>query len=209
MAILEIGLAEIGENASIQRMLDDIINSVDSLNGNVINQDSGTDSINTNEPTPAPTPVSSPESYPSVEMGFDPAWIENEVIRIRDMWQYDREAISNNMYTSRQLDSGVRAYFDQERLKMIDVSFSEGGFTYSIIYQFENDYLIFAYIADDFEQNRLYFSNSRMFRWRHTPNKNDQGSFIDYDDARGNEMFILWEDYALSEAYNLHLLATR
>jgi hypothetical protein len=51
MAILEIGLAEIGESPSIQRMLNEIIESAARQDDTANIQDSEHDSIDTNEPT--------------------------------------------------------------------------------------------------------------------------------------------------------------
>jgi serine/threonine protein kinase len=160
------------------------------------------------EPTPEAVPTAEP-ILPSIPH-FTNEWIELEVLRIREMWQNDREAISNGLYITKALGSGLEAFFSNGQLKMIEVAiYHDGNIAETRIYQFENDDLIFAYISGGGVQNRLYFHDSVLFRWRHTPDRNNQGNIIDYDNARELAEFTYWEGFALDEANSLRVMAAQ
>jgi len=117
------------------------------------------------------------------------------------------ELIVENIYESKSLDSRTNEFFSNGQLRMIDEYFNDGSIEQTRMYMFENDDLIFAYIAGEGEQNRLYFNNSQLFRWRYTPDINDSASDVFYNDERSNEMFIYWEKFALDEAIRLQSIA--
>jgi len=154
--------------------------------------------------TPASEKMSKTPTPLLLSPDFDPEWIEDEILRIRTMWQLDRDGIDNGTYNLVSLDSDTDAYFDQGQLKMIEIELIINGVHHTKIYQFEDGRLVFAYIAGDGEQNRLYFYNDILFRWRHTPDKNNPSDFIDYNSDPSAESFVLWQETALNEAYKLY-----
>ena len=128
--------------------------------------------------------------------------VEGEVVRIRDLWNTDRNAIAAGEFDTRQLDDGVTAFSADGKLRMIEVSRGSYGVDYMRIYQFEDGHLIFAYY-ENAEQNRLYFKDGWLFRWRFT---DAGGNTTNHDNEPENPWYLDWEHRASDEAARLRRL---
>ena len=141
--------------------------------------------------------------------------IEDEVARIRELWQADRAAMDGNRYTSRAVAGGGVAYFDGTQLKMIEIArgtdfvANSADNTYSRTYQYHNGNLIFAYLteATGGSAHRLYFKDGSLFRWRHTQDNSRTDDSIDYDLRVDLAGYNYLHELALKEATELYALA--
>jgi len=127
---------------------------------------------------------------------------EGEVLRIRELWTADRQAIEAGAYEARSPVAGVAAYSSGGVLRMIEVQAGANGGGPSRIYQYENGQLIFAFF-EDVTQERLYFKDGWLFRWRHT---DVAGTAVNYDNDPGVHGYLEWEQRAQSEADALKVL---
>ena len=132
--------------------------------------------------------------------------IENEILRIRKIWNADRDFISSNAYDLVVISQGVNAYFNHGILKMIEVLSGTNDIPYSRIYSYEDGKLIFAYFENS-ESHRLYFFNEKMFRWRYTPDITKNDKYNDYGNTSDHLEYELREEIALEEGYALYKLA--
>ena len=161
--------------------------------------------------TPEPTPIPSPEPIPTPEPIIIPPVlseqeINDEILKIRELWNASRTAITANVYASVTISPGVVGFIYNGQVRMIEVAGGTDGLDYLRIYQFNNNQLIFAYFEGQ-DAHRLYFKDSHMFRWRHTPVLIIPNDFIDYDNRANEEEFTYWENLALNEAQRLYVMA--
>jgi len=145
------------------------------------------------------------QGEPSAQPDVD---VEGEILRIRAIWQADREAMANDLYATVTIAPGVVAYTDRGRVKMIEAERDAGGVPFMRIYQYEDGNLIFAYLEAD-DAHRLYFKDDRLFRWRYAPDARDIDRDTIYDSYADSPDFAVWEDFALYEGYALYEEATR
>lgn len=121
--------------------------------------------------------------------------IENEVKRIRQVWTEDRGNVSNQVFDKVEPQKGIRLYYQNGDLKMIeaDKNVFDG---YSRIFQIENGKLTFAYYESAAEQIRLYFYEESLFRWIQT---NAGSDAVTHDNERDNSQFAAYEQMALND----------
>jgi hypothetical protein len=130
-------------------------------------------------------------------ISFPNAQVEAEVTVIRDIWTQDRDNITANLYTQATVSSGIVSYHNGTEIVMIEIAGGTGGNPFSRTYEYVNGELIFAYISKTGQQNRLYFSDQILFRWRFTDGSIDP---VNHDNTVSNAKFITWEKKALEEA---------
>jgi hypothetical protein len=121
--------------------------------------------------------------------------VEAEVSRIRSIWTADREAIAAGSYEVRSLGNGVTGYYENGVLQNVEVARGTNGLDYLRIFQYDNGTLIFAYY-EGVDQNRLYFINDYLFRWRFTSAGGDE---VNHDNEPTSQQFLDWERLALTE----------
>jgi hypothetical protein len=158
---------------------------------------------NWNEPTPTaidPTPILNPSADIT---NMTVQQINDEISRIRGLWNTDRSAMSDGLYATISISPGISAFSYNGQVKMIEITKNTGGIEYSRTYQFENGNLVFAYIEGS-DSHRLYFIQGTMFRWRYTPNVTKSEQFTDYDKRTDLNEYINLQEFALEEANNLY-----
>ncbi|MDR1638270.1 MAG: hypothetical protein LBT59_01120 [Clostridiales bacterium] len=155
-------------------------------------------------PTPAYTPA--PASNPASATLAGEA-LEEEILRIRAIWDYDSARINANEYSESIIQNGVTAYSSNGEIKRI-VAAADNGNEYMRVYQYDNGNFVFAYYENerDKSQVRMYYKNGILFRLRYT---DPSGSFLDYDNAFDVDNYVAWQKSTLKEAYELHDSATR
>lgn len=125
--------------------------------------------------------------------------IEAEVLRIREVWNYDREAITNNIFQVTELEGGVRLYSDVEtRMLVVDREIID---EYSRVYQIESGKLTFAYYESATTQIRLYYKDEVLFRWIQT--ESDQEAVI-HDNEIGNPDFVNMGNMGLQDYRSIY-----
>lgn len=129
--------------------------------------------------------------------------IENEILRIRAIWNADRKAMENKQYKVSKWANGKTAYSDNGQIKMIEIQKNIDGINYSRTYNYENGKLIFAYIESS-DAHRLYFKNDNLFRWRYTVDANKRDNAINHDNQGDSEEFNKWGNFALDEGYKVY-----
>lgn len=116
--------------------------------------------------------------------------IEEEVLKIRELYNATQSNLSN--LTKKDSVSGkVKYYDDSSKLVRMDIP-SNSITSYTKYYYFENGELYFAFVFDGTKENRLYFKNNRLFRWI------DEDGEI-HDKERSNNTFIEWEKIVLND----------
>lgn len=116
--------------------------------------------------------------------------IEEEVLKIRELYNATQSNLSN--LTKKDSVSGkVKYYDDSSKLVRMDIP-SNSITSYTKYYYFENGELYFAFVFDGTKENRLYFKDNRLFRWI------DEDGEI-HDKERSNNAFIEWEKIVLND----------
>jgi hypothetical protein len=136
--------------------------------------------------------------------------VEAEVLRIRGIWTADRDAQGKDQYQSLGPIDGAAAFGADGKIRIIEVAKGASGIDYARTYQFEDGQLIFAYFEGAM-QERLYFKDGWLFRWRHTA---QDGTVTDHDNEPSSAEYLVWEARAWDEANALQpmfrsLMSTR
>jgi len=129
--------------------------------------------------------------------------VEAEILRIRAIWNGDREAMKNKQYQVTQIANGIKAYSSNKDIRMIEIQRNINGMDYARTYNFSNGQLIFAYIEKS-DAHRLYFKDDRLFRWRYTVDANKRDQAINHDNMGDSEEFNRWGAFALDEAEQVY-----
>lgn len=132
--------------------------------------------------------------------GLENSDIEDEVLRIRGIYNEIVQKRTNGQYTESDVTDGVTAYTENGEVRCIIAKKGVDGVPYARYYYFENGSLIFAYLEAG-DSHRLYFNNGRLFRWRYASNAVNF-SEADNHDNEDSEEFREWERLALDEIYN-------
>ncbi len=129
---------------------------------------------------------------------FSNAQVESAVTVIRDLWTQDRNNIAANLYTIATVAPGIVSYHNGTEIVMIEIAGGTGGIPYARTYEYVGGQLIFAFLDSPGTgpDQRLYFDNNILFRWRFT-----DGTIpaVNYDNAVAYAKFIKWERKALEE----------
>ncbi|MCL2163749.1 MAG: DUF2628 domain-containing protein [Oscillospiraceae bacterium] len=130
--------------------------------------------------------------------------VENERLRIRDIWQADRAKAENGTYRKHTVAQGIIAYSDKGQIKLIEVAKKTNGIDYSRVYLFEEGDLVFAYFESSNDAHRMYFYKENMFRWGYTPDVKDTSTTVNYDNREDMLDFREMQNFALSEAWDMY-----
>lgn len=125
--------------------------------------------------------------------------IEEEVVRIREVYNKITSKKSKNKYDETSLADGVASYSENGEVRLIVVKKGSNYSDYIRYYYFEDSKLIFAYIEGS-DSHRLYFKDDVLFRWRYA---SDAVKFSEAEnhDNEDSADFRTWEAFALDEAY--------
>jgi len=127
------------------------------------------------------------------------AQIEDEVLRIRALYNNIVSKQSNNQYKVSKPYSGVTTYTENGDTYCVIVAKGVDGNEYTRYYYYENNKLIFAYLESS-DSHRLYFHNDSLFRWRYASNAVKYTEAQNHDNEDSNE-FRRLEKFALEEGY--------
>ena len=133
------------------------------------------------------------------KFSMSPSRIEEEVLRIRNVWTENREAIANGEFAKEQINSNTIIYSLGEDIRMIEISGNENGLSTKMI-QIENGNLTFAYYGTSQGQMRCYFKDNHMFRWVQT---DTNGHAVTHDMELENPEFIQHEQQIIQEFQSL------
>lgn len=123
--------------------------------------------------------------------------LEAEVLRIRQVWQFDREAISDGTFGHAIVGDDVHVYTLDGDVRMIEIPGGNDDGS-SRTFQIEDGWLTFAFYESSRSQVRLYFKDDQLFRWIQT----DAGEeAVIHDQENDNVDFIQNGERALSESY--------
>lgn len=125
--------------------------------------------------------------------------IEDEVLRIRAVYNDMVKKINNGTYVKTDIDRKVVEYSENGNVRCVVVGKGVNGISYTRYYYYENDQLMFAYLEST-DSHRLYFYNGKLFRWRYAKNA-VKFSEADNHDNEDSPDFRKWQDFALDEAY--------
>lgn len=128
--------------------------------------------------------------------------IEDEVLRIREVYNKIVSEKSKDKYDETSLADGVTTYSENGDIRCIVVKKGANYSDYTRNYYFENGKLIFAYIEGS-DSHRLYFKDDVLFRWRYA---SDAVKFSEAEnhDNEDSADFRTWEAFALDEAYSYY-----
>ena len=144
--------------------------------------------------------------------------IEKELLRIRAVWTESRNGVDNGIFPESPIPGGGRAFFDENKLldtiqvsRKTDFVKRSSRDSYTRIFQFENEELIFAFYTEGKGgvAYRLYFKDGWLFRLRYAPNATVNGNYTDFDLRTDMEDYNTWQDFALNEANELSAMVTR
>lgn len=126
--------------------------------------------------------------------------IENEVSKIRKIYNIDSDAIDSNNYDVSYLENGSTVYSRNGSTKRIDVPKGLDDIPYSRSYTYSEGSLIFAYIESS-DSHRLYFKNDTLFRWRYAQNAGSPDNAINHDNSFDSNEYVYWSDIAVEDGY--------
>lgn len=125
--------------------------------------------------------------------------VEEEVLRIRQVWTTDREAITNESFDVNEPQTGIKIYSSANDIQMIEVK-SKIFNDYNMTFQVENGKLTFAYYESKKAQIRLYYKDEKLFRWIQTNAGKDA---VIHDLEHSNEEFLNNGQMALNDFYKV------
>ncbi len=128
--------------------------------------------------------------------------IEDEVLRIRDIYNETVAAVNEESYWAVALDEWTTAYYDDAGYIREIFSKDKEQKWYTRYFYFENGDLIFAYYEGD-DSHRLYFWQEKLFRWLYVPDINDP-SVSEIHDNEESESFYFWEECVLQESKEIY-----
>ncbi|MBS5932082.1 MAG: VWA domain-containing protein [Clostridiales bacterium] len=125
--------------------------------------------------------------------------IEEEVVRIREVYNKITSKKSKHKYDETSIADGVTSYSENGEVRLIVVKKGSNYSDYTRYYYFEDSKLIFAYIEGS-DSHRLYFKDDVLFRWRYA---SDAVKFSEAEnhDNEDSADFRTWETFAIDEAY--------
>lgn len=135
-------------------------------------------------------PPAKQQKPPAGVAGYTDAEIKKMVAEIRELYVKTQSELK-----SYKCD-GFR-YYDSQGLVHVDIR--AGGFdgfvdnSYNREYYYKNGRLKFAFIYKNGLENRFYFENGKMFRWK------DENGVI-HDQATNNNEYLKWEKDILKES---------
>ncbi|HHX62108.1 MAG TPA: VWA domain-containing protein [Epulopiscium sp.] len=146
-----------------------------------------------------------PEDYKNLinKSAIDNKDIEAEILRIRAIWNADREAMQQKQYKVTEVGNGIKAFSKNNDIRMIEIQKNINGVSYARTYNFSSGKLIFAYIESN-DAHRLYFKDDTLFRWRYTLDAKKRDQAVNYDNIGDSEEFNQWERFALEEGYQVY-----
>lgn len=121
--------------------------------------------------------------------------IEEEVLRIREVWTADQNDASTGLFDVHTDDKGIKYYKQNGDTKLVVVPQGVFG-DYNITFQIEKGVVTFAYYMNENEQNRLYLKYQMLFRWNET--KSGEEAVI-HNNEFENQQFKDWEDEVLAD----------
>lgn len=128
--------------------------------------------------------------------------IEEEVLRIREVYNKIVSKKSKKKYDETSLADGVTTYSENGEIRLIAVKKGANYSEYIRYYYFEDKKLIFAYIEGS-DSHRLYFKDDVLFRWRYASNAVKFSEAENHDNEDSAD-FRTWEVFALDEAYSYY-----
>lgn len=178
----------------------DIVSENEELETETITVDETTEVVEFGESTKQ-TDITAVADMPSqAESGgftMSPDEIETEVLRIREVWESDRESVSDGIFDceiwKNELNSNIYVYSMEGDIKMIEAP-ANGENEYSKTFQIENGMLTFAYYESSQSQIRLYYKDYHLFRWIQTDAGRDA---LIHDMELDNREFIKMENWAM------------
>ena len=121
--------------------------------------------------------------------------IEEEVLRIREVWTADQNDASTGHFDVYTDDKGIKYYKQNGDTKLVEVPQGVFG-DYNITFQIEKGDVTFAYYMNENEQNRLYLKYQMLFQWNET--KSGKDTVIHNNDFE-NQQFKDWENEVLAD----------
>lgn len=121
--------------------------------------------------------------------------IEEEVLRIREVWTADQNDASTGHFDVYTDDKGIKYYKQNGDTKLVEVPQGVFG-DYNITFQIEKGDVTFAYYMNENEQNRLYLKYQMLFQWNET--KSGKDTVIHNNDFE-NQQFKNWENEVLAD----------
>lgn len=124
--------------------------------------------------------------------------VEEEVKRIRSIYNEITAAKDAKQYSVSREEKGVTLYSDQTGIRCVEIVRGYAGSPYARYYYYENQKLIFAYLEAK-DSHRLYFKDEHLFRWRYASDAAKASAAVNHDQEDSPE-FRSWERFALQEA---------
>jgi len=124
--------------------------------------------------------------------------IEDEVLRIRAVYNEIVQNRTNHIYLETELAEGVTGYLENGQVRCVIVRKGINDSQYTRYYYYEDGKLIFAYLEAE-DSHRLYFKDEKIFRWRYASNSVIFSEADNHDNEDSAE-FREWGAFALDEA---------
>ncbi len=132
--------------------------------------------------------------------------IEEEVSRIRKVYNEIVAACDSGEYTKKAVNDSVEAYYDVSGDVRRIIAKKGYGILgdYTQYYYYENGQAIFIYLEAE-DSHRLYFCNETLFRWRYAENAANSGEAVNHDGK--DAMDFPHTGYAKAEGDDLYFKA--
>lgn len=124
--------------------------------------------------------------YIDAEMKLSVDQMEEEVKRIRQVYNQIVTMSDSGKYSKKILPNGEIAFYDESnKIRQVIVK-KDHEKQYTRYYYYENSNLIFAYLEND-DAHRLYYHNRQLFRWRYTQDSTVPDIAVNHDNEESEE----------------------
>lgn len=138
----------------------------------------------------------SDKSTTGTKITFDGV-VEDEVVRIRDVYSDIVSGISAKKYEESNPAEGITSYYDAGILRAVVVAKGTDGVKYTRWYYYENGKLFFAYY-EGADAHRFYFYEEGLIRWRYSADASNAQAAVNHDMEETDE-YREWETTVLEE----------
>lgn len=124
--------------------------------------------------------------------------IEQEILNIREKFNYDMEQTAAGNYRDIPLGNGMTVWLNGEKIAAIKTDAQDVTAEYEKIFNYSDGKVFFAYDKKDGNEHRCYYKDDSLIRWSY-PNAESI-----HDNEYDNKEFLKYGEQYLQEGYELY-----
>lgn len=124
--------------------------------------------------------------------------IEQEILNIREKFNYDMEQTAAGNYRDIPLGNGMTVWLNGEEIAAIKTDAEDVTAEYEKIFNYSDGKVFFAFDKKDGSEHRCYYKDDSLIRWSY-PNAESI-----HDNEHDNKEFLKYGEQYLQEGYELY-----